>query len=1074
MSLPQFSAKHPVTIAMFACAVLLLGFVSLNRLGTDLLPNIESPRISVALESGTKSPREMEDTYAERLEAELGTVRHVRRVHSVSYVGRIVVTIEFNWDTDMDFALLEVHKQTISYNGQREVDNVIVSRFDPRQMPVLTFGVQSIGDQDLDALRRVGEDTIRRRLESLEGVAAARVSGGRERIVVIEPDPYLLKSFDLTFGDLKRLIQSANLDASGGEIEDNDKMYIVHTVGEFTGLDDIRNVTVGYRTPSQQGMQSSTSAPTAPGGQQQSSGGVVPVTLSEVATVRYDYKEVKSIVRINGQECVGLSVYKEADENTIRIVEDVRKELLKIERDIPDISIIIADDQATFIQIALKEVYQTTFYGLLLAVVILFAFLRNIRSTLIVCLAIPISIVATFNLMYYFGLTLNIMTLGGLALGAGMLVDSAIVVVENIFRHRQLGKSMLESAVVGASEVGGAITAATITTVVVFLPIVYVKGIAGELFKEQAMTVAFSLLSSLIVALIVIPAAASRYLKTTDADKNRDIAHHPIFAAVVGKILDFKYLVVLLAIALTAFAVHLGRQIPTEFVPAGDESQFSIKLRLPEGSLIETTEEYVKHIERAIDAAAGPKVATVLARIGKTQDEMAVLEEEASGDNIAKISVVMAKPEIPEGPFAKWGERLGLYALINSQKPRLSGEALANAINPVISTLPGAEINYILQESTLQQTIGTGEAPVTVEVRGPNLENLRELSETIAARMAEIPEIYNISTSFEGGHPEIEIVLDRLLIAGFGLDPTQLAEIVRQKTDGELIGDFEVEDEQRDIEMKFRELTLRELKGIEVENSQSALLTLGDIAKLNIIEGPRTIERREQQRAGLITASISEGIEFSPAISAVRKIIADIERPRNYKITVAGEEERRAESFQALGLAMLLAVALVYMVLAGQFESLLHPFVILLTVPLAGTGVVFAFHTLHMPFSVMAFIGAIMLAGIAVNDSIVLVDYINQLRRRGKERRDAILEGVQTRVRPIAMTSLTTILVLLPLSLGLGESARLRAPMAIAVISGLCASTVLTLFVIPAVYSVLDSLSFTSRKEPTPPATDTP
>ena len=853
MNLPQFSAKHPITIAMLVCGVLMLGLVSLNRLGTDLLPNLESPRISVALESGNKSPREMEDTYAEQLESQLGTVRHVRNVHSVSYVGRIVVTVEFAWDTDMDFALLEVHKQTASYGGEREVDNVVVSRFDPRQLPVLTFGVIGAIDQDLDALRRIGEDTIQRRLEGLEGVAAARVTGGRERVILIEPDPYLLKSYDLTFADLKRLIQAANLDASGGEIEDNERMYIVHTVGEFEGLNDVRKVTVGYRTPDAVGEQTSQSG---------SPSERIPVTLSEVAEVGYAYKEVKSIVRLNGQECVGVSVYKEPDENTVRVVKDVRAELERIERDVSDVSVVIADDQARFIQVALREVYQTTVYGLLLAIVILFVFLRNFRSTLIVCMAFPISIVATFNLMYYFDLTLNIMTLGGLALGAGMLVDSAIVVVENIFRHRQQGTPLLESAVVGTTEVGGAITAATITTVVVFLPIVFVRGIAGELFKEQAMTVAFSLLSSLVVALMVIPAAASRFLKADAIGTNKAVGRHPLFAVVVGKCVDYRFVVVLLAIGLSGVAAYYVPRVGSEFVPAGDEGQFTIKLRLPEGTLIETTEEHVKHIERVIEASAGPQVSTVLTRIGQTQDEMAVLEEEASGDNVAKLSVVMAQPERPEGRYSEWMERLGLWSLTSTGAEQLSGETLAATIDPLVQTLPGAEITYILQESTLQQTIGSDEAPITVQVRGPNLDVLRSLTESIATRLEDLPEVYNVSTSFEGGHPEVEIELDRLLASSFGLDTEKVASIVRQKTDGELIGDFMLEDEQRDIEMKFRDLTLRELRGIELENSGGALLTLGDVAKLNIVEGPRTIERRQQQRAGIVSASIRSGAKF--------------------------------------------------------------------------------------------------------------------------------------------------------------------------------------------------------------------
>jgi len=1032
---------------MVVCGILLLGLISLNRLGTDLLPAIESPRIVVALESGSKSPREMEDTYAERLEAQLGTVRNVRKVSSVSHVGRIVVTAEFGWHTEMDFALLEVHKQVAAYSGEREVDNVVVARFDPQRLPILTFGVVGDRGQDLDELRRIVEDTIKRRLESLEGVAAARMSGGRERQVVIEPNPYLLKSYNLTFADLRQLIQSANVDASGGEIEDNEQVYIVHAVGEFKDLNDVRNVTVGYHAPEAVGERTAA----GPGA------GNVPVTLSEVADVRYEFKEVKSIVRLNGEECVGVSIYKEADENTVRVVDTVKKELAGLESGIPGIRILIAADEARFIKVAIREVYQTAGYGVILAILVLYIFMRNFRTTMIVCLAFPISIVATFNLMYYCGLTLNIMTLGGLALGAGMLVDNAIVVVENIFRHRQMGKPLFDSAVAGTREVGSAITASTITTVVVFLPIVFVRGIAGELFKEQAMTVAFSLLSSLVVALAVIPAVASKHLAVKEKHLG-SVGRYPAYAAVLGKCLDYKLLVVLLALALGGTAIGLVPKIGNEFVPAGDEGQFLIEVRLPEGTRIETTEGYVRQIERILESTAGGSVSIVFARIGRIQDEMAVLEEDLSGDNTADISVVMARKEAPAGFFGRWADRLGLLDLMRPDQDTVSSETLVASIGPAIRELPDIKVNYMLNESTLQQTIGTTEAPINVQIRGPNLDTLRALTDTVTAKMADLPEIHNVRTSFEGGHPEVEIVLDRLLAASFGLDTAQVASIVRQKVDGEIVGDFIAEDEQRDIEMKFTEEPLHALYSIEIENPQNALLTLSDVAELNVIEGPRTIERREQQRCGLVGASLARGVKFSDAVAAVKGALADVSVPRYHRIDVAGEEERRAESFRALKFAMILAVVLVYMVLAGQFESLLHPFVILLTVPLAGIGVVLAFYMLGRPFNVMAYIGAIMLAGIAVNDSIVLVDFINQLRRRGIARRNAIIEAGQTRLRPIVMTSLTTILVLLPLTLGIGESARLRAPMAIAVIAGLCCSTVLTLFVIPVVYTLLDSL----------------
>jgi len=1048
MNLPDFSARHPVTVAMVVCGILLLGIVSLNRLGTDLLPDIKSPRIVVALESGNKSPREMEDVYAEQLEARLGTVHHVRKVSSVSHVGRIVVTTEFAWNTDMDFALLEVQKQVASYSGDREVDNVVVARFDPRQLPIMTFGVIASQSQDLDELRRIADETIKRRLESLEGVAAARVSGGRERQVVVEPDPYLLKSYNLTFADLKQRIQAANVDASGGEIEDNERVYIVHAVGEFKDLNDIRQVTVGYRTAAARGERT---------GSSRYAGETVPVTLSEVADVRYDYKELESVVRLNGEECVGVLVYKEADENTVRVVETVAKELARLERDIPGISIVVADDQARFIRTAIREVYQTAAYGIILAIVVLYISLRNFRTTWIVCLAFPISIIATFNLMYFFGLTVNIMTLGGLALGAGMLVDNAIVVVENIFRHRQMGKSLFDSAVEGTREVGSAITASTITTVVVFLPIVFVRGIAGELFKEQAMTVAFSLLSSLVVALALIPAAAAKYLTVKERDLT-GVGRHPVYAAVLGKCLDYKLGVVVIVALLCGVSVYLIPRVGNEFIPKADQGQFTVEVRLPEGTRIETTEQHVRQIERAIEQFGGAGVKTVFARIGRIEDEMALLEEEVTGTNTADILVGMAVGREPQGFVERLADRLGLFDLLWPGDTSLSSESLVAAINPVISSLPDIEISYVLSESTLQQTIGSSEAPISVEIRGPDLDMLRALTDTVVARLADVPEIYNLKTSFEGGNPEVEIELDRLLAASFGLDTYQVATVVRQKIDGEVVGDFIAEDEERDIEVKFAESPLHSLNGIEIENPRNALLTLDDIADLHVIEGPRTIERRDQQRTGVVSASLAKGVKFSTCVAGVRRALAGVSVPPHYRIEIAGEEERRAESFRALKFAMILAVVLVYMVLASQFESLLHPFVILLTVPMAGIGVVLTFYLLGRPFSVMAYIGAIMLAGICVNDSIVLVDFINRLRQRGVTRRDAIIEGAQTRLRPILMTSLTTILVLLPLSLGIGESARLRAPMAIAVIAGLCGSTILTLFVIPVVYTLLDSL----------------
>lgn len=1041
-AIANLAVRFPVTVVMIFAGVLLLGWISLDQLGIDLLPDISSPKVVVVLESGNRPPREMEDVFGEQLESRLSTISGVSRVSSVSRVGSIMVTVEFYWDTDMDFALLEVQKNIGYLQADREVDRLSIRRFDPQAAPVLRVGMFPAdgggeGGADLDELRRLAEDYVRPALERLRGVAAVRISGGREREVIVETDEFQLDAFDITVDDVAARIEQANLDTSGGTLEEEGRIYVIKGVGRFTDLDQLRGLTVAYldRSKAPSDLLSTDTAfdPLK-----------VPVPLSRVARVYYGDKEVRNLVRINGIEGVGLSVHKEGGSNTVTVSGDVRETLETLSRSLPGVSFEVVRDQARFISGSIREVQEQALIGALLAVVILFLFLRSFGATLVISLAIPLSIIATFVLMYFAGLSLNIMTLGGLALGVGLLVDNAIVVIENIFRHLQAGKGRIEAAIDGAGEVGGAIFASTLTTCVVFLPVVFIGDITGELLKEQAFTVSISLLCSLVVAMVLIPMLASRVLKQKRADAEtvggelvvRSKAYHGL----LGWALSHKLIVVLVTLALGLLAAEGFRRGGTEFLPRADQGEFGIRLVLPEGTLVEHTAAVSAFVEELLLSNFGEEIAAVYSDIGKRRLEDELLTEEVWDENTALVLVSLE-------PF---GER------------ELHTASMINAIDPVLREVPGLEATYTLGETALQQTIGSGDAPVSIEVRGQDVDRLQEISGQVAAQLEEMGAagkgIYNVRTSFQGGREELAIHVDRLTAASLGLDVTTVTRLVKRKLYGEEISIFRAEDEDRDIAIRHPMMGLDGLLSLEIENPTGTRVLLRDIARVESESGPREILRRGQSRVGLVQADLVEGVTLSEVSVEIGERLAAMNVPRGYRFMVGGEELRRQESFAKLRFAMLLALLLVYMVMASQFESLVHPFTIMLTIPMAGVGVAAVFYFAGLPLSVMAFIGIIILAGIAVNDGIILVDYVGLLRRKGMKRREALLAAGQARLRPIMMTSSTTILALLPLSLGFGEGAELRAPLAYAIIGGLVTSTILTLLVLPVAYDLIDRL----------------
>ena len=1023
MSLPEFSTKYPVTIAMATLAVALLGWISLERLDVDLLPDVRSPVITVDLRFPGKTPREMEERYAQRLEGDIGTVRHVKRVHSVSRSGQAVVIAEFEWDADMDFALLDVQKKVARYAADPDIASLDVTQEDPQALPVIRLAVSGADWQDPDELLGSVETIIRPKLEGFSGVASVEIEGGAEKEIYVTLDSYLLQAFGVNSETVVSRIREANSDVSGGTLKDGQRSYLVKGLGRLTDLKDVNNLVVGERRGE------------TGNGQEDAPAERVPVMVSDVGTVALQYKERETIVRLDGVECVGLSIYKEAGANTSSVVNRVLEELGNLEADLAGVRFTVVENQSRFVERAVNEVEEAAIIGALLAVGVLLAALRQWTATLVIGLAIPISVLATFTLMYFQGLTLNVMTLGGLALGAGMLVDNAIVVIENIHRHLERGESAVEASIKGASEVGVAILASTLTTVSVFLPIVYLHGLAGELFKEQAWTVAFSLISSLAVAMTTVPMLTAR-LFGRYRRRSASVAGSVAFNRLLSGSLNHKGRTLAVLFACLLAAVYMARSIHTSFIPGEDEGVLHVDLSLPEGTRLESTDRVARRIAAITQAVAGQEARHIYLRVGNDPNRLTAVGE-PSGPNRAELTVVLTKRE-----------------------DRRSVSELTAALDAAIREVPEIKVNYRLQKAALEGLIRGDSAPVQVEVSGENLELLRELTADLKRRMEALSTVYNVRTTFQDGQPEVDVVLRPDVTAAFGLTSQNLVRELERRLAGEEAGELSKDQRARTIRVGFEDLDIRELKHARIDGPDGAMLTLGDLADLRVVQGPREILRDGQRRVGRVSAYLSDGVVLGQAATQIRQAVGQMAIPHGYRVNVTGEERERAESFGGLQFALILSVVLVYMVMASLFESLLHPFTVMFTVPLAGIGVVFAFWSLGEAFGIMAFIGAIMLGGIAVNDAIILVDRINQLRRDTGDLRQAVLRGAQDRLRPILMTSGTTILALLPMAVGVGEGARLRAPMAVAVIGGLVTSTLMTLVVIPVVYELIERLRF--------------
>lgn len=1007
MKISDISIRRPVTTFMAVLLVVLLGLISLGKLKLDLFPRFSFPVAAVITEYSGAGPNEVENMVTRPLESSLATVTNVKSISSTSSAGRSLILLEFNWGVDMDFAALEMREKVDLVKGflPDDVDDPLVVKFDPAMLPVLQVGIS--GRETLVELKQIVEDKIIPGLERLEGVASVVITGGLNREILIEIDQTKLNTYGLSLVSVAQALMLENMNLTGGKIVRGNTELLVRTTGKFSSIDDIKNI----QLPASSGF----------------------IALGDIASVRDTYQEIEDLARLNGQPSIGLTIQKQTDANTVMVSNRVKRELSKIIEELDNgLKVAYLMDQARFIELSIGNVIENASLGAIIAALVLFVFLKNWRSTLIIALAIPISVITTFTLIYFGGLTLNLMTLGGLALGIGMLVDNSIVVLENIFRLRQEGYGWLRAASAGSDEVGMAIIASTLTTAVVFLPVVFVEGIASELFKEMALTVTFSLLASLLVALTLIPLLSTLLLRSKDNFSGRKEIILPLFKNLYRKglnwCLEHRIAVIFILAFLLAVSAYVYSLIGQEFIPAMDQGEFIINVELPRGTLLEETDCIVRQIEEKLKTL--PEVDTIFTSVGSTG--------ELFRDNRSETARVTVR----------------LKSIV--QRNRSTDEIMEELRDEL--KFPGVKISLQKQDAFMTSM---GEAPVSIRIKGNDLGKLEELVREVREEIEGMPEIREVQDSITRGRPELQISIDRSKAARLGLRVTSVASAIKSAVQGEVATRYEVGGREYDVRVRLQEKDRKgidDLKDLLIPSPLGARVPLSSISEFTITRGPKSILRENQERYAEVTADIYNADLGTVMEKVEKRLTESIDLPPDYEFEFSGQYEEMVESFSSLRFALILALILVYMVMASQFESLLSPFIIMFTIPMAAIGIIFSLFLTGNNISVPVIIGIIMLAGIVVNNAIVLVDYINRLKMKGLDVKEAILKAGAIRLRPILMTALTTILGLIPLVLDIGEGSEVQVPLAVVVIGGLSFSTLLTLFIIPVFYSLLHDL----------------
>ena len=1020
MKISQIAINRPVTVLMMVMMILVLGAVSLTGLNLDLFPDIAMPTAVVITNYDGVGPKEIETMISKPLEEAMGTVDNFKKVSSTSSNGQSMVIVEFTQGTNMDYAALQMREKVDMVKGMwsRDVADPMIFQYDMSMIPILQLGM-SYGD-DLASLKILAEDKVKDRLERIKGVAAVDIYGGVEEEVKINIIPQKMQGYGVSLSQISQILRGENMNLPGGQLKKGKYEFTVRTTGEFESIEEIQNLPIS-----------------TPKGT---------IYLNDIAEVKQSYKDVATNVFMNGNPCVMLQVRKQSGFNTVKVSDQINQELQEIKQELSDVEFETIFDQADFVKQSLGSVTNNALIGGLLAVLILFIFLKNLRTTFIIGTAIPISVIATFILIYFSGITLNMMSLGGLALGVGMLVDSAIVVLESIYRYREEGYSRKDAAREGSNEVAMAVTASTLTTVAVFLPIAFIRdNMAIEMFREMALTVTFSLLASLVVSLTLVPMLASKILKIERMEdlkkkhtpfsfiergferilKGTEAVYERLLRWSVGHRKTVIFVTIsLLALSVVSAAMFVG----AEFFPKTDEGLFTVKVELPKGMSLEETGELSEVVGKRIE----------------TFDELEYIFI-VEGDNGDPSTAVIY------GSFGlKTARDKGIDELLDEVRDKLTGIA-------------GAKISV---DKLQMMGMGGGGKPITLNIKGDDLEVLKNLADNVVEEIKTIPGTREVSSSVAQTVPEAQVRVNRKKASQYGISAYTLANTVQTAIMGQTVTRYKVGGEEIDVRVRLQSdarESVEDLENIIISSPMGQQVPLYELADIEFQKAPASIQRSDQIRQVSVMGDIS-GRDARAVFVDIQKKIDGMQIPQGYEIKLGGENEDMIEAAIAFGAALILAILLVYMIMASQFESLLHPFTIMFSVPLAFIGISFAMSLAGKPFSVPAFTGVIMLAGIVVNNAIVLVDYINTLRGKGLERNEAIFKAGPVRLRPILMTTLTTVLGLVPLAVGIGEGAEQQAPMAITVIGGLSFSTLLTLVFIPVLYTLFDDFGNAFRR----------
>lgn len=1017
MKLINESVNRPVGVIIIVLVVMMLGAVSLTGLGIDLMPDLELPIAVVTTSYPGAAPVDVENLVTRPLEGSLSAVEGLETMQSISSPNQSVVILMFDYGVNMDSSMLELRDRLdmVSRALPASTGEPLVMRFDPNAMPVMQLGIS--GEIDIASLTHIVEDSVLPRLERIPGVAQVNMSGGQEKEIIVQPDFTLMQEYRVTMSQIAQLIGAENRSAPAGQIKQGTEKMPLRILGEFSSIKDILNINIPVAT------------------------GEV-IKLSEIATVEEAVVERTSFSFVNGEPTLSLDIMKQSDANTVDVSNSVLREMERIEESLTQgVTMTTIMDSSMFIRDSISSVVRNMLLGGGMAILVLLLFLRSFRSTLIIGLSIPIALVSAFTLIYFSGNTLNILTLGGLALGIGLLVDSSIVILENIFKYRERGYSNIEAAKKGASEVAGAVIASTLTSVVVFVPIIFTGGLAAEIFMPLALTVGFILLASLIVAITLVPMLSRLLLPEIVVDDNPKGLRR--IASSIGRIIDtisvgyrkllkwtlnHKKTIVFGTLLLLVASLAMIPKVGVEFIPDFDQGELIATIEMPEGTPLDETRENVGLLEEfLVETRAVEMVYTTIGGGGRRGIEGG---SENSGNIYAR--------------------------LVPKAERSISTNEIIKQLDEYAKSLPDIEINVRGAQSG-----GMGGSPINIEVRGNEISTLKTIADELQEIINGVSGATNITHSMGETRPEIQIHVDRDAAVEHGLMYAEVMQTIINSMNGQVATLMRIEGNEIDVKVILAEESrsnLAQLRRLPLTTPKGEIIQLSTVADFKQAEGPAVINRQNQTRGVAISGDIIDR-DLGDVMEDIEKALDEYNFPEGYDYQIGGDFEMMQDTFSQLILALVLAIFLVYAVMAFQFEKVMYPFIVMFSLPVTVIGIIFGFLVTGRPLSAPAFIGVIMLAGIVVNNAIVLVDYINKLRDRGLSREEAILEAGQTRLRPILMTMLTTVLAMIPLAIGIGEGSELQSPMATVIVFGLSFSTLITLVLIPVMYIYMDNLT---------------